>query len=171
MKNKTLSQNILTLTVAMLFVGMSTLSSLAAAKEINFSSARVNFWVPNEWNLERDGESFVLVEPNEELMIIVVVLEADAVEDALSRLDDEIGQIVDDVTQSSAPREVDHNGMPSLVLDGTGSVDGEAVDLGIMIIETPANKALLAFAIAQSSEASNHADMIERIFNSITGSR
>ena len=109
----------------MLFVGMPTLSSLPAAKEVNFSSARVNFWVPNEWNLERDGEFFVLVEPNEALMIVVVVLEADAIEDALLRWDDEIGQMVDDVSQLSAPREDNHNGMPSLVLDGTGDVMGE----------------------------------------------
>ena len=33
----------------------------------------------------------MLVEANEELMIIVVVFEADAIEDALLRWDDEIG--------------------------------------------------------------------------------
>jgi len=51
--------------------------------------------------------------------------EADAIEDALLRWDDEIGQMVDDVSQLSAPREDNDNGTPSLVLDGTGSVMGK----------------------------------------------
>ncbi|MEQ9366861.1 MAG: hypothetical protein RIF32_21655, partial [Leptospirales bacterium] len=106
-------------------------------------------------------------DPAEEVMVAFLVVDGDNVEAALEAMEAELADIVDDVVSEDEPSEVKINGMPAIVLDGKGTVEGKAVDLGIAVIMTPAKKALLVFAIAQSSTVSKHEQTISKILSGI----
>ncbi len=138
-----------------------------SAEAVNHTEAQVTVWIPDNWDQEADEDSLIVGDPDEEVMVAFLVVDSDNVEAALDAMEAELSDIVEDVSSEEEPSEVNLNGMPAIVLDAKGTVEGEAVDLGIAVIMTPANKALLVFAIAQSSAVAKHEATIEKILGGI----
>ena len=138
-----------------------------SAEELNHNEARVKVWIPDGWTQEADEQSLIINDPAEEVMVVFLVVEGSKIETALDAMEQELASIVENVTSEGEPQEVELNGMPAIVLDGKGTVEGEAVDLGIAVLRTPADKALLVFAIAKSSAVAKHEKTIEKILSGI----
>ncbi|MCR9142144.1 MAG: hypothetical protein NXI24_07820 [bacterium] len=158
-----LTRSLLALVCAVALLSVGPL----AAEDVNHTEAQVKVWIPDGWEQEADDDSLIVGDPNEEVMVAFLVVEGDNVEAALDAMEAELSEIVDDVAPDGEASEIDLNGMPAVVMDAKGSVEGEPVDLGIAVIMTPANKALLVFAIAQSSAVEKHEKTIEKILGGI----
>lgn len=161
--NAKLTRTLIAMLCALTFVAGTALS----AEDVNHTEAQVKVWIPDGWEQEADEDSLIVGDPDEEVMVAFLVVDGDNVEAALDAMEAELSEIVDDVEADGEPEEVELNGMPTIVLDATGTVEGESVDLGIAVIMTPANKALLVFAIAQSSTVAKHEKTIEKILGGI----
>lgn len=137
------------------------------AGDVNHTEAQVKVWIPDDWAQEADADSLIITDPNDEVMVAFLVVDSENITAALDAMEAELSKIVEEISSETEPKEIKLNGMPAVVLDGKGKVQGEAVDLGIVIILTPAKKALLVFAIAQSATVANHEKTIEKVLGGI----
>ena len=168
MKNNT-NVNSLRLCVFVLLV--SCFSTNLQAKEIYFPNARINFWVPNEWNRKFDGEAVSVAEPGGDVLLVISAVEANDLDSVLNDLDTELSKIIDNVTLDGSPTETTVNNMPAAFVEATGQMQGQDVEIGVLIVITPAEKMLLAIGIIDASKTDQYEATLNRVFGGIKGTR
>jgi hypothetical protein len=130
--------------------------------------AKIQLWVPDHWDVEDgDDDMLLLSEPGGEAAVVFLVLKAKDLETALGAIDKEISKFVTDVQVQGEPEEMDVNGMPAVVIDAKGKVEGKKVDLGLMVVKTPAGKALLVLAMCESSKMKKHEAVFLKVMKSL----
>lgn len=152
---------------ALLAVLLTIFTGGLLAESVNHTEAQVKVWIPDNWVQEADEDSLIVTDPEEEVMVAFMVVDGENIEAALEAMEMELGSLAENVQADGEPEEVELNGMPAIVLDAKGTIDGEAVDMGVAVIITPAEKALLVFAVAQSSKVDKHTPTIEKILGGI----
>ena len=137
------------------------------AEVLPHEGAGVKVWVPDNWAKDGDEDSLIVNDPNEEIMFAFLVVDASETEAALEALETELSEIVSNVQTEDDGEEIQLNGMDGFVLDGTGSVEGTPVELGVMLLETPSGKVLMVLAIVEASKAGKHEGTVEKIMKRI----
>lgn len=151
--------------VAVLFSAF-LLPAVLFARVIPHHDAGVQITVPDNWTQEIDGDLLMMNDPGEEALLMFLVVEAEQIEDALSALETELENIVTDAEMED-PQERTLNGMQAIVADGYGMAEGENVQLGVAVVKTPKNKALIVIGIVLDEAASKHQSAIEQAIRSI----
>lgn len=149
------------------FAAATVFGAALFAETLSHSTAGVHIWVPDDWSQDGDDNMLIAGDPNEEIIMVFGVLEADAIDAAIEEMDKELSQIVADAEPVGEPEEVKINGMDALVMDGKGTVEGTPVDMGIALIATPNQKILLVFGVVESSAAAKHEATVEKIMTGI----
>jgi hypothetical protein len=156
--------------VATLFAAFALLAVLSApafAEKRTHSAAQVSIDVPAGYKVEADEDSMTISDPAGELGVFFVVLDADALDEALKAVDKEVGKLAKGVKWDDKPSEMKLNGMDAVGLDGKGTIDGTAAELGVLLVNTPADKILLVLGAVESDKASKHEAAVSSMLKSI----
>jgi predicted Zn-dependent protease len=153
--------------LASLAVLLVALPSLALAEKKTHAEAKVSIDVPAGWKSEAEEHTLTMSDPNEEAVIALMVVDAKDLEKAADALDKEIGNAVSDLKWDGEPSEVKVNGMDGMAVDGKGKIEGKAVDVGVLLVVSPAGKVVLVLGAVESSKAKKHEAQLEKILKSI----
>jgi len=152
-----------TLIVLLLYTSVS----LVCAEEAVDESAKISIWYPDDWGMESDEDSLMIVDPSGEVIFIYILVASDKMEDALEVLKKELLSMVSDLQSVGEPEEDDLNGMECIFMEAQGKIDGVGVDIGIIMVITPADKVLLVMGIVESAKYEKHEETIAEIIMGI----
>jgi len=145
----------------------SLFAAPAHAETRTHEGAKVTLDVPSGWKVETDGDSMTINDPKEEVAFFLHVLDVDALDKAVDALDKEVGKSFQNVKWEDEPSEQKINGMDSLILEGTAKIDGKPVDIGVLLVATPAKKILLVLGAVEHDKAKKHDKDVEHFLTSI----
>jgi predicted Zn-dependent protease len=146
---------------------VASTSTSASAEVRNHDKAKVSIDVPTGWKIDAGEDHMTIMDPKEEVAFFMMVMEADDLDEAAKALDSEVNKAVKSVKWEGEPSELKLNGMDAIAVEGAGKIDGQAVDLGVLIVVTPAHKALLVLGAVESSKSKAHEKDVEKLLNSI----
>jgi len=131
------------------------------------ASTRLMAWQPPGWLIDDDGDRTVVGDPRGEAVLTFDPLDALGLDDALTAAEDALALEFPDFEYRELYREMDVAGAPAAVLDGGATIQGVAVDLGLMVIAPSEGPALLVTAYATPDAFARHARTLGRIMTSI----
>jgi predicted Zn-dependent protease len=143
------------------------LPALVQAKTYPHGEAKVSITIPDKWKVEVEEDTLSAKAPDETVFLAFMVLAAHDMDEALKALDQELSKVVKDVTAGDA-KEVTIHGMKGAVVEGKGKVEGQKVDLGVLILKTKAGKVLLGVGVGATGMYEKHEKEVDQIFDSIT---
>lgn len=141
--------------------------AFASAEVMKHAKAGVSIWMPDDWQKMAEDDMLEISSPDEEVFLMIGVLEASELEAALEEAEKEIEKVVTDIKEEGEPEEVEINGMPAVLSDAKGKVEGVDIELGAAIIKTPKNKVLLIIGIGTPKGTETHGESIEKIIGSV----
>lgn len=151
-----------------LVIGLLVLvPALALAKTYPHGDAKVSITIPDSWKVETEENSLTANSPDESVVLLFMVVEATDTDEALKALDKELDKVVKNVKTDGKPEEITVNGMKGVVIDGTGKVDGQKVDLGLLVLSTKSGKVLFGLGFGETGKYKKHEADVEKIFKSI----
>jgi len=131
-------------------------------------AAKVSLDIPEGWKITAANETdMVILEPKEEVLVILRVLEASALDKATKDVDAFIAKSVDKVKWEDKAKPTKLNGMDALALEGTGLYKGTPVDLGVLVVVTPAKKVLLVLGVMDHKSSAQHQAQVDAFVTSI----
>ncbi|MBL8032897.1 MAG: hypothetical protein JNJ69_04305 [Leptospiraceae bacterium] len=137
-----------------------------SAKKYPHEESGVVVDIPGSWNVSGDANSLHAETKDGEAGMYFIVMPAESMEAALNALDAELAKTVQNLTHGEA-QQTKVNGMPAVSVDGKGQVGGQPVEVGVLVIQTPANKVLLVFGIVSETGAKKHQKHLTRILRGI----
>jgi hypothetical protein len=146
---------------------LAALPGAALARNFTYKQAGAKLWFPDSWDIADEGGVVLIADPKEEVGLVLFTLDAKDLEKALGKLESELAKYVDGMKATGDPEEAKLNGMPAVMIDGTGKVDGKKVELSIVVIKTPNKKALVILGIAQSAKLKKHERTLAKILGSV----
>lgn len=150
-----------------LFTALIVVTALSA-KDYPNPAAGVTVSIPNNWNVEMDEGFLEAMSPNEAVALLFFELEADDVDSALEELEGVVDEMVDELTEEGEPEEFSHNGMEGVYADAAGTIEGEPVSLGLMMLKSPKGKMILILGLSADNEITDKDDAaLEKIFESL----
>jgi hypothetical protein len=127
----------------------------ALAGTVSHKAAGVSVWYPDDWNTSTEEEETLELfngadADSSEAYMYFWVVDGDDLKEAAGEVDSDIAKWVKDVKWEKAPTEGTINGMPTIMLEGTGTAvdgpyDGKAVDIAVAFIVTPGKKIALVY--------------------------
>ncbi len=139
----------------------------AWAKVHTHVEAKISVDVPKSWKVDLEEDVMVIHDQKQEIAFLLVVLDAKDLDDATKELDEEVGKTVKNLKWDGDAQETKLNGMDAVSVDGKGNVEGTSVDVGVLIVSTPAKKFLLVLGLVQSDKLKAHEKEVERFLKSI----
>lgn len=144
------------------------LSAPVRAETKVYPEARVQFDVRDDWKVEHTGESNLVVsDPTGGVVLGVEILEAGELTSAIQRADGVVKRYADHVQWRKKPVSRDLHGMKALSFAGTARYKNSKIDIGALIVTTPANTPLLVFGLIDSTRAAALQPQIDALVNSI----
>ncbi len=116
-------------------------------RELVHPAAPISMRVPTSWSDELAEGAITLVSGQEEVVMIMVAIDATDLGESLKSLNDELGRIVQGAEISEITDD-EVGGMAAMVGDGRGKMDGQAVDLGLMLLRADNGTILLIIGVA-----------------------
>jgi len=133
-----------------LILGLMTLTLTAGT--YTHTKGGLSIWFPDDWKIETEGEQLEATSPNEEAFAHIMVLEdAENLEDAVEAYTDELDGIVKNFKVTTEAESVKFNGLEFYILEGEGTVEGALLDVGVALILTP--KTVVMMVTVNSKEA------------------
>ena len=151
--------------IAFLFTFLFSFSA-SAQQWLHHSASNLKFSAPENWSAVLEEETLTLSPPSEGLAITFTVLDAENLEVALEELEKELSNYVKDAKLKGEAEEIIINDLNAISAEGEGKIDGEKVDLGLLLVEAN-DKILLVFGISAVSETNKYEKDIENILTSI----
>jgi len=129
--------------------------------------AGVSVYLPDHWLVSMvDDYQIQASTQDQSVGIIMRVFEGNDVEAAIQALEAEVMPMVSDFS-STGYYDDNVNGMPAVVGEAQGIIDGYDADLGLMVILTPTNRALLVFALGEREAVAYYRGDIDAILANI----
>jgi hypothetical protein len=142
--------------------------SPALAEVKTHPTAKVEIDVPTGWKMNGNGDVMTIVDPTNEIGMILVVTETKDVDKVVANLDQRLAKVATDIKWANPkPEKTTLNGMPALTNRGQGKVNGKDANLGLILVRTPAEKALLVVAAVESAKYDGHKAEIQKLIGSI----
>jgi len=153
-------KKIILISAALLF------ASSLSAKKYPHPESGVVVDIPGSWQVSGDDHSLHAQTKDGHAHMFFQVTEADSMEAALNALDGELNKVVQNMTHDEA-KDTKVNGMKAVSIDGKGTVEGHNVELGILVIQTPKNKALIVFGMVSEEGLKKYEKGLMRILRGI----
>lgn len=123
--------------------------------------------VPATWKHEVDGDDVLtMVSPDENVAITFVNIPANAFDAALNEAEKQIKQVVKGFKEKGEGKETKINGMDAYMGEGTGKVEGQDVEVGLLFVKN-GNNVLFVFALGAKGKTDAHDNAVGQILNSI----
>jgi predicted Zn-dependent protease len=128
-------------------------SSIAYADVKPHKVAQISVDIPTGWRTQApDENTMVVVDPKEEVAFRMMILEEGDVQASLKKANEKIQKTFQDVKCPADLKPTKLNGMDAATQDCTASLGGKPVDLGLLLVRTPAKKILMVLAIIDHSK-------------------
>ena len=147
------------LLAAMLCV-FATVASAQKGTVYRHAAGGIQFTAPANWKAEPDGDMLTLTSPDEELIVMFFVSNKKEFAAATESIAGELDKIIKNVKFDAEGEEQVINGLQCFAINGTGTVDGVAVEWDLTVINAKKPTIALPFA----SKAS-----IQKYFNQYVG--
>lgn len=131
-----------------------------------YQAAQVEFWYPNEWQIEEVEKVATLQNNGGSLSITFSIMEADQIEEALIELEAIIQTQLTNPSITTEPEIIELNGMMGVVSELEGNINGSPVQLGVFIIDSPQN-VLLVLGMGHELTLQKHNKILDKIIKSI----
>lgn len=122
--------------------------------------------VPSGWRNKHGGDTMTILAPDEEVLVMVLVVDDSELEPALRAIDERIGAYIDG-SRLSDGRRTKLNGMRAILADGEGEMDGEPVQLGLALVLTPKAKVVIVIGVARPGASEDDSSAVNRFMKSI----
>lgn len=133
---------------------------------VRHPGAALELDIPSSWKQELDGESLMIMSPDEGVLMVFTAVPAADLEDALAALDKQLAETITD-SEVNGFSETQLNGMPALFADGAGKMDGAPVELGVALVLTPDGKVVIALGLAQPGVPQETGQQLTQILRSL----
>jgi len=154
------------LTLAGVMLALTALPALA--EWYPHEAAGVSLYFPDHWLVEVSDDSMLAATtPDETVGVVVRVFEVADLEAALGALESELMSVVADF-QPSGYYEDTLNGMPMVAGEGTGVIEGYPAEVALLVVLTPADKALMVFGAGQQEFVAQYQADLDTIFANIS---
>jgi hypothetical protein len=130
-------------------------------------AAHVSIDVPKDWKTEVDNDTMTITDPKEEVAFFLMILDAGDIQKALDAIDSEVSKSFKGVKWENEPKTHKLNGMDAIGLDGLATVDGKPVELGVLLVATPAKKVLMVLGAIEKDKTKQHEKTVEKFIASI----
>lgn len=153
------------------FVLVLALSFAAHAKSVpGPAGSQVSIEVPDNFKsqgAEKDGEGvMVALSPKEDCMFLWALAKVENFDKATAALDGVLGKFVKDVKVDKAAKST-VNGMPAVAISGSGTVEGKAATLAVVIVQTTPKTALLTIGIVETANKAAYKDTLKKVLAGI----
>ncbi|EAY29568.1 hypothetical protein M23134_00452 [Microscilla marina ATCC 23134] len=153
----------LSLALVLFFVGSMTVK---AQTQLTHKSG-LKITVPATWKHEVDGDDILtMVTPDENVAMTFVNIPASAFDAALAEAEKQIKSVVKNFKEKGEGKETKINGMDAFMGEGTGQVEGQDVEVGLLFVKN-GNNVLFVFAIGVKGKTDAHDNAIGQVLNSI----
>lgn len=109
--------------------------------------------VPDTWSTFDDEGILMAMDPDEMAAVFLVLVLSEEFDDAVGEIESTLGAIMEEIELSDDPEELELNGLPGMMVFGTGAVEGEPVLWGVVVVyneETDIALFVITFAIAET---------------------
>ena len=155
------------MSAAVIVTTMLLVTASAFAGTKTHKSAKVSFWLPDEWKVVEEKANLIAVtDKKEEVGLLFMVARAKDMKSVANEIDKVLADTAEDIETQPA-ENVTINGMDGSLVDATGTVDGKPVGISVLVIKTPAKKFLMVLGMVQSDKLARHEANLERIFQSL----
>lgn len=131
-----------------------------------YQAAQVEFWYPNEWQIEEEEKVATLQNLEGSLSITFSIMEANQIEEALIELESIMQMQLTNPSMTMEPEVVNLNGMMGVVTELTGTMKGTPIQLGVFIIDSPQN-VLLVLGMGDKITLKKYNKALDKIIKSI----
>ena len=147
-------------------IGLSTLliSLTAFAETHTHATAKVTFTTPDGWETKKNDEMLATKSADDAAGVLFMIVDGEKLEEAVEEAEKAAKGAVPDLKMEGEPKEAELNGMKTIFIEGAGTADGDAVEVGLAVIQTPSGKFLLALGMAKKGA---HEKEIGEIFQSL----
>ena len=134
----------------MFIIVLAGFSSLAYADVKPHKVAQISVDVPTGWKTQApDENTMVIIDSKEELKFRMMILDEGDVQASLKKANEKIQKAFQDVKCPADLKPIKLNGMDAATQDCTASLGGTTVDLGLLLVRTPAKKILMVLAVGE----------------------
>lgn len=162
-----MKRSVFTFSAFAAFALFAAFATTSHADKRTHAAAKVSIDVPDGWKIDAEEDNMTITDAADECAIFFIVLETDDLHKALDAIDSELSKVAKNIKWEDKPSELKLNGMDAIALDGKGKIDGTDADMGVMLINTPADKILLVLGAVESAKSSKHEADVEKILKSI----
>lgn len=131
-----------------------------------YQAAQVQFWYPSEWELNEAERVVTLQSIEGALSMTFSIMQADQIEEALMELEGIIQTRVTLPKITTEPELVELKGMQGVMTEVEGAMNGEEVQLGVFIIDSPQN-VLLVLGVGQKEALKKYNKDLYKVIKSI----
>ncbi len=116
-------------------------------RQLTHPAAPVTVRVPESWRDELEEAAITLISPDDEVIMIMLAIDAEDLEESLKTLNAELGVIVKKA-EIDEIEEAEIHGMAAMVADGRGSLNAQPVELGLVLLRAPNGRILMVVGVA-----------------------
>ena len=123
-------------------------------------------WVPDNWvRTDADG-AVTAAEPTGEARVILSVVSASDLATAAADIDRMVRERIDNPVVTGTPEPIESNGVPGVLLAGTGALEGQPVHWAVGVFHRNGH-ALFIIAIALQATYFEHQDNLSLVMVSV----
>lgn len=152
-----------------LFIALGTISLAAEAKPFHHKEAGIQFEVPDNWSVKSEKSALMVMPKDESFFILFKVSEAESKEDFEAEIQEYLGQIGKNMHIEAAEtgdfQETEINGLPVVYVQGTGTLEGNAVTFEVSVIMSA--KPVIVFSLAETKALATHKEDMDEFIQSI----
>jgi predicted Zn-dependent protease len=147
-------------------------ASQALADVKTHQDAKVQFWLPDGWSVEKEANAMTAQDPSGDVGLVFMIVDARDLDAAVDAIDTLMAFMVQDLEIVGKPVEATINGMKAVAIDAEGAVqgdDGQPVDvvIGAVIVMTPAGKPMIVLGFCDAGRFKRHEATLDKIFQSM----
>ncbi|MFN3426025.1 MAG: hypothetical protein ACK41G_00445 [Candidatus Thermochlorobacter sp.] len=129
--------------------------------------AGVQVWIPDNWKIESQNNYLAATSPDDEVYVGYIVSTALDMDATLDNLETQLRTLVQDAKFDKSHDDFTINGMPAWGFGGTGTHDGQPVEMRIELIFTPKKKVLILVAVSSHTGLERHLDEVKQMMRSV----
>lgn len=137
------------------------------AEDFSHREAGIAFWLPDDWDIEEEGDGLLVVSPDHEAAIGILVTAPESIDRTVEALVDSAAEEYPDL-ELGDPEEGTHNGLDYYWFNGVGT-DGAGREVLLEFGVLSALKPVVLYMILMTESSGNGAEVLQEIFDSMEG--
>jgi len=146
-----------------IFILIFSASVFLMATTVTHNETGLKFDIPDDWSFEEDDDAFIATSYDESVFLYFYVGHSADVSDLLDNISNELDSIFDytEIGENAVEEEI--NGLIQIYVEGTGEIDGDAIDFDLTIV-IGGSKPMLIVALG---DIENNQETLDEIYVSI----